>query len=160
MVKQTIKKPKLKEKVILLQKQIDNLNNKWRRALADYQNLEKRIVQERRELVKFSNASLIDKLLEVLDNLERSFKHLKDKGLALAINQFESILTAEGVQKIQAKGKKFDPLLMDCFEVVDGAKDIIIEVVQNGYLLNKKVLRPAKVKVGRGKNKKGGNQYD
>jgi len=153
MVKHSLKQNK---KIINLQKQIDNLNNKWRRALADYQNLEKRAKQEKADLIKFSNAVLIDKLLNVLDNLEKSFKHLKDQGLGIAINQFKSILNSEEVEEIKARGEKFNPLLMDCSEVVNGSKDIVIEVVQKGYLLNKKVLRPAKVKVGRG-IKKGGN---
>lgn len=152
-----MKKINWKAKIADLQKQIDELTNKWKRALADYQNLEKRVEQERKLLAKFSNAALIDKLLAVLDTLEKAQEHLKDKGLNLAVNQFKAILKTEGVEEIQALGKKFDPILMDCSEVIKGREGIVAEVIQKGYLLDNKVLRPAKVKVGKGEKKKGGN---
>jgi molecular chaperone GrpE len=128
------------------QKHVDELTNKWKRALADYQNLEKRVYQERQEFVRFSNAVLINKLLAVLDSLEMAEKHLKDQGLSLAINQLRTVLKDEGVEEIMLDGKKFDPLLMECVEVVEGPANI--EIVQKGYYLHKKVIRPAKVKVG------------
>ncbi|MFC1711617.1 nucleotide exchange factor GrpE [Patescibacteria group bacterium] len=135
-----------------LQNQINELDNKWKRALADYQNLEKRIEMEKRDFVKFSNAALVDKLLAVLDDLERAEKHLKNKGLSIAVDQLRSVLNSEDVSEIMALGKKFDPMLMDCFEVVPGKENIVIEVMIKGYLLNNKVIRPAKVKVGGGKS--------
>lgn len=138
-----------------LQKQINELNDKWKRALADYQNLEKRFEQEKKEFVKFSNAALLDKLLGVLDDLERAEKHFKDKGLTLAIDQFRAVLKAEGVEEIKVLNQKFDPNLMDCVDVVVGENNMVMEVLQKGYLLNSKVLRPAKVNVGKGGNKNG-----
>jgi len=148
------KKKSLIKKTTRLEKEIDQLTNKWKRALADYQNLEKRIEQEKKQFVKFSTAALIDKLLPVLDSLEKAGEHLKDDGLEMALEQFKEVLKIEGVEEIKVQGKKFDPLLMDCQEVVKGKKDQVIKVVQKGYLLNKKVLRPAKVMVGR--DEKGG----
>lgn len=127
-----------------------DLEEKWKRALADYRNLEKRIEKEKEEFVKFANAGLIDKLLSVLDSLEKASEHLKDKGLSLALDQFKAVLQSEGVKEIEAQGKKFNPELMDAVEMVKGPKDKVMEVVLKGYLLNNKVLRPAKVKVGRG----------
>jgi molecular chaperone GrpE len=137
-----------------LDEQIKDLNNKWKRALADYQNLEKRFEQEKKEFVKFSNAALLDKLLGVLDDLQRAEKHINDKGLSIAIDQFKSVLKTEGVEEIEAKGQEFDPELMDCVDVVKGEKDRAMEVLQKGYKLNNKVLRPAKVNVGIGNYKK------
>jgi molecular chaperone GrpE len=139
-----------KEKLEQLQDQAKSLTEKWKRALADYQNLEKRVEKEKQEFVKYSTASLIDKLLEVLDDLERAEKHLQDKGLSLALEQFRSILEAEGVEEIEALDKEFNPETMDCSEMVAGEKNKVIEVIQKGYYLNDKVLRPAKVKVGKG----------
>jgi len=133
-----------------LQEQIKNLNNKWKRALADYANLEKRVQQEKESFIKFSNAGLVDKLLAVLDDLERAEKHLKNKGLTMAVNQFRLVLKTEGVEEITALGNRFDPNSMDCVEMVKGKKNMISEVVLKGYLLNNRVLRPAKVKVGKG----------
>lgn len=133
-----------------LEQQIINLTDKWKRALADYANLEKRVQIEKENFIKFSNAGLVDKLLAVLDDLERAEKHLKNKGLTLAVNQFRSVLKTEGVGEIEVLGTRFDPNSMDCVEMVKGKKNMVMEIVQKGYLLNNKILKPAKVKVGKG----------
>jgi len=145
-MKNKLKNPKLSE----LEKRIEELTNKWVRALADYQNLEKRVEQERSEFVKFCNATLIDKILSVLDDLERAENHLKDKGLSLTIDKLRSVMKSEGVEELLALNNKFSPETMDCIELVSGQKNIVIEIIQKGYLLNNKILRPAKVKVGKG----------
>ena len=131
-----------------LEQQIINLTDKWKRTLADYANLEKRIEAEKQDFIKFSSAGLIDKLLAVLDDLERAEKHLKNKGLTMAVNQFRLVLKTEGVEEITALGNRFDPNSMDCVEMVKGKKNMVSEVVLKGYLLNNKILRPAKVRVG------------
>lgn len=140
----------VKKKNKNLEDQVKNLTEKWKRALADYANLEKRVENQKKDFVKFSNASLLDKLLAVLDDLERAEIHLKNKGLTLAVNQFRSVLKTEGIKEIKAKGTKFNPKEMDCVEMTKGIKNQVINIVQKGYLLNNKVLRPAKVKVGSG----------
>ena len=137
------------EEIKNLQSQINDLENKWKRALADYQNLEKRIEKEKTSLVGFLNASLIDKLLGVLDDLERAEAHLKNKGLSISVSQFKEVLKTEGVEKIKAKGQDFNPETMDCVEMVKGPENIVINVTLKGYKLNGQVLRPAKVKVGK-----------
>lgn len=145
-----MRKNKKKEENQKLLQQINELENKWKRALADYANLEKRIDKEKEDFVKFSNALLLRKLLDVLDNLERAESFLKNEGLTLAVNQFRQVLKSEGVEEISALNKKFDPEKMECIETLEGEKDRVLEVLQKGYLLNQKVLRPAKVKVGKG----------
>ena len=85
-----------KSKVTKLEEEIVELNNKWKRALADYQNLEKRAVQEKTEFVKFAGAALLDKLLPILDSLEKCQIHFKDKGLDLTLDQFKKTLESEG----------------------------------------------------------------
>ena len=132
------------------QEQIEELTSKWKRAVADYHNLEKRVREEKTEFVKFANAGLLDKLLEVLDDLERAEVHLKNKGLSLILSQFRSVLNTEGIREIKALKTKFDPETMDCVEMVIGPKNRVMEIVGKGYFLNNKVLRPAKVKVGKG----------
>jgi len=136
------------------EKKINELETNWKRALADYCNLEKRVEKEKKEFVRLSNAILLDKLLSVLDSLEQAEAHLKDKGLSLALDQFRSILAAEGIREIQAQGEKFNAETMDCVEVVRGVKNEVVEVVNKGYELNGHVLRPAKVKVGQGDKKR------
>jgi len=127
-----------------------DLESKWKRALADYHNLEKRIDKEKEAFVKFSNAQLLENLLTVLDDLERAEKHLKDQGLSLAINKFKEVLQKENLEEIKAQGEEFNPELMEATEIVAGLKNRVVEVVNKGYLLNNKVLKVAKVKVGNG----------
>jgi len=125
-----------------------SLENDLRRALADYANLEKRVNREKAAFAKFANAVLIEKVLAALDGLERAEKHLQDKGLTLALGQLKTALLSEGVEEIEVKGKEFDVNEMDCVEVIEGKKNRVAEIVNKGYKLNGRVLRPAKVKIG------------
>jgi len=127
-----------------------DLENKLKRALADYQNLKKRFDKEKIEFIKFSSAGILDKLLPVLDDLERAQSHLKDNGLKMTLSQLKSVLKSEGVEEIKVSNTVFDPNLADCVELVKGKKNQIIAIIKKGYLLNGKVLRPAQVKVGQG----------
>lgn len=128
---------------------ITDLESRLLRALADYQNLEKRHALQRTETVKFANLTLLEKLLPLLDDLNRAQEHLKDAGLEIVINQFITILNSEAVTEINALGEPFDPESMDCTEVVKGKKDQVISVLTRGYRYGDKVLRPARVTVGK-----------
>lgn len=131
-----------------LKKQIEDLTYRWKRALADYQNLEKRYEKEKEDFVQFANANLILKLVKVLENLQKAAEHLKDPGLNLVIGELKRVLGEEGVEEIKLTGEKFDPNLMEAVEVVLGKEENkVAEVVSKGYLLKGKVLLPAKVKV-------------
>ena len=140
----------LESQVEQLKSKVSDLENSWKRALADYQNLQKRYIEERQDLVAYANSTLILKILFVLDNLEMVSKHSDDQGLKLTIKSFKSILEEEGVSSINVKDKEFDPTTMDAIEVVEGEENKVIEVLQPGYMLKNKVLRPARVKVGSG----------
>lgn len=129
------------------------LENNYKRALADYQNQERRHKEMSSQLVKMASASLIEKLLGTLDSLEMAQGHLKDAGLKMVIEQFHKTLESEGLQPIKTDGEKFDPYTMDCVEMVDGEKDTVVKTVSVGYTLFEKVLRPAKVAVGAGESK-------
>ena len=126
------------------------LEDSLRRTLADYQNLERRIEEERRELSKLSSLLLIEKLLPILDNLESAQAHLNDEGLQIVIKQFKDVLQAEGLQEINAKGAQFDPNFHEAVETIWGQSDNkIVKVVTKGYMVENKVIRPAKVVVER-----------
>jgi len=126
------------------------LENLLKRALADYQNLKKRVDQDKKDFVKFATASVLDKFLSVLDDLERTQNHLKNDGLKLSIDQFKKVLSSEGVEEIKVLNTPFDPNTSDCTELIKGKKNKIIEIVKKGYTLHGKVLQPAQVKVGKG----------
>lgn len=124
------------------------LEDQLKRALADYQNLERRVEEERRLLNRLSSALLIEKFLPVLDNLESAQAHLNDQGLEIVIKQFKDILSSEGVEEIQADGQEFDPNLHEATEVTEGKNDNrVVKVVRKGYKMNNKVIRPVQVVV-------------
>ena len=126
------------------------LEDQLKRALADYQNLERRIEEERRLLSGLSSAVLIEKFLPVLDNLENAQKHLEDEGLEMVIKQFREVLKEEGVEEIEAEGTNFDPNLHEATEVLEGKEDNrVMNVLRKGYKINDKVIRPAQVAVGK-----------
>src|SRR5437870_3597742 len=130
----------------------EELENQLKRTMADYQNLERRIEEERKLLGQLSSALVIEKFLPVLDNLEAAQRHLKDEGLELVIKQFKEVLSSEGVEEIQAESSQFDPKLHEALEAKEGEKDNqVIKVVSRGYQINGNVLRPAKVIVERKK---------
>jgi molecular chaperone GrpE len=111
------------------------------RALADYDNLSKRVDRERTDLGRIASVGIIVRLLPVLDNLESAQTHLKDQGLAISIVEFKN-------PKI---GNMFDPEFMEAIEVVKGESDNkISELVLVGWKFEDgTVVRHAKVKVSR-----------
>lgn len=132
----------------LKQKAEENENN-YKRALADYQNLQKRANEERHNWIKIANKELLLRLLPVLDTLIIANKHINNDGLTVSINQFLDVLKAEGVIKIDTEGKDFDPNTMECIKVEQGEDNKVIEEIRAGYAIHDKILRPAQVKVGK-----------
>lgn len=140
------------EEIENLKTRVSELEQHYRRALADYQNLEKRTFEEKREWIKSGNKDLLLRLLPVLDILILAAKHINDKGLDLSIQQFLDVLENEGVKRIETAGKEFNPHIMECVEIVEGKDNQVTEEVRIGFMIHDKVLRPAQVKVGKGKN--------
>lgn len=138
-----------------LETQSEAWKNKYLRALADYQNLEKRVKVAREDEVKYASGNILLKILPVLDILEQVSKANSDQGLTLALKQFYEVLTRENVQKIDVLGNEFDPLTMECVEVVPGDKDnLVVDELRAGYKMYDKVIRTARVKVGKKKLEK------
>ena len=131
--------------------ELENIKNQLHRALADYQNLEKRVAQEKEELIKSSNRGLILRLLPALDALLLAQKHSEDEGLMLSIKQIFDTLQKEGLEKIETEREAFNPEYMEAVQVAEGEEGKIIEELRSGYIFNDKVLRPAQVTVGNGK---------
>ena len=133
-----------------LKKKIEEGENKYKRALADYQNLEKRISAEKREWILTSNKNLLLRILPILDTLMLASKHSQDQSLKVSVDQFLDVLKQEGITRIETKDKDFDPRLMQGIERVEGAKDKVIEETRAGYMIQDNVLIPAEVRVGNG----------
>lgn len=137
MVKKAEEKVKLEEAI-----------NNWKRAVADYQNLEKRINEERASWIRSASSNLILRLLPILDTLMLAQKHVQDEGVALGVKQLITILEQEGVKPVETQDKNFDPQTMECVATEPGERGKVLQELQRGYVLYDKILRPAKVKVG------------
>lgn len=139
----------LEEKENEEDKKCEELEDKYKRALADYQNLEKRIREERVNWIKIANKELLLRLLPVLDTLLLAQKHSKDQSLHVSVAQFLDAVRSEGVERIETEGKEFDPATMECIATEEGAEGAVLAELRPGYFLNGVVLRPAQVKVGK-----------
>ncbi len=132
-------------------KEFENLEIQLRRALADYQNLEKRIVDEKASWVKLANRDLLLRLLPGLDSLLLAQKHTQDEGVKLSIKHFLDIFGQAGVKKIETEGKDFDPKFMEAVGTAEGEDNKILEETRAGYMLFDTILRPSQVVVGSSK---------
>jgi molecular chaperone GrpE len=148
-------------KIEQLEKRVAELENDWKRALADYQNLEKRTREEKSLLTQFANMVLLESLLPVLDNFLLLEKHSEDQGVKMSVNEFKEVLRNAGLKEIDVnEGEMFDPKIMDAVDTADGEKDKVLQIIRKGYFFKEKLIRPVSVKVGHGEKtekKKGNN---
>ena len=152
-MKHTKQEPEKKEENIAVD-EAEVWKNKYIRALADYQNLEKRTEEEKQEVRAYAAKVFLEKLLPVIDNLEMADAHINDEGLSIAMKEMHALLSKFGVEKINVSGETFDPYKMECIELVEGEKNKVVEVTSSGYVMHGKLLREAKVKVGGGVSEK------
>lgn len=151
--------PSLEEQLAQARADADKYLNNWRRAEADLQNYKRRAEQERDESRRFAQASIIINLLPILDDFERAFGSLDTRlagltwfdGIRLIYRKLQALLEGVGVQPIQAEGQTFDPRYHEAVAHADGEEGKVVAEVQRGYKLHDRVLRPAMVIVGKGK---------
>ncbi len=133
-----------------LKLQLEDYKNKYLRALADYQNLEKRVNEEKQNLIEIGQNELIIKFLAIIDNLEKAEIFVKDAGLRHIKDQFYRLLKSLAVEEIQVLNKPFDPSYAEAVDLVKGDQDNqVVEVVKKGYRRGKVILRVAQVKVSK-----------
>ena len=141
---------KLQLEIVELKKQVDEFKNKYLRAIADYQNLEKRVGDERFELMKMANKNLLIKILPFLDNLEKAELFVNDEGLKISKDHFMQILNEAGLVEMDLMNKDFDPVYAEAIDIVEGKEDNkIVEVLKKGYMFEDKIIRVAQVKVSK-----------
>ncbi len=156
--------PSLEDQLAQARADADKYLNNWRRAEADLQNYKRRAEQERDESRRFAQASIIINLLPILDDFERAFGSLDTRlagltwfdGIRLIYRKLQALLESVGVQPIQAEGQTFDPRYHEAVAHADGEEGKVVAEVQRGYKLHDRVLRPAMVIVGKGKEKEPG----
>ncbi len=152
----TIENEKLISENEALTKENQELTETVQRQQAEFDNYRRRTLKEKEELSLVAVGDLVACILPVLDNFERALACGAEKGLAEGVemvrNQLLSLLSETGLKPLGTKGEAFDPKLHDALlqeEVPDAEKDTILEVMQKGYALGDRLLRPAMVKVAK-----------
>lgn len=153
-----------KEEMIALLKEkdnmIDELKDKYLRVQAELENFKKRMKREMVESVKYSNEQLIKEILPIIDNFERALSHSSEEknlkslveGIEMTLKELFSVLKKYGLKEISSLGKPFDPSLHEAVMVEEKAEaepNTVLEEFQKGYILNDRLLRPAKVVVSK-----------
>ena len=129
---------------------------KYLRLMADFQNYKKRSQKERKDIHAYANEAIVSKLLDVMDNFERALDHEAEEGfkagMVMIFDQLKEVLKKFGVEEIKAEHAEFDPnfhhaVMTEDSNSVESGK--ITMVLQKGYILNGKVIRPSMVKVAK-----------
>ncbi len=130
--------------------QAEEYKLKYLRAIADYQNFERRIQDQRVEWTKNANKSLISKLLTFLDDLERAEVFVSDKNLIHVKSAFYKLLKNEGLEELEVLNTVYDPHTAEVINMEEGKEDnIVVAVLRKGYTFNGQILRVAQVTVSK-----------
>jgi molecular chaperone GrpE len=144
-----------------LQSKYDQLNDTYLRSLAEFDNYRKRSLREKADLIKTGGESVLINVLSVVDDMERGLAATKEaqdieavkQGMELIYSKFQSFLKQSGITTIETEGKIFDTDLHEAITTIpapsEDLKDKVIDCVQKGYYLHDKVIRFAKVVVGK-----------
>ena len=143
-----------------LKQQVDELNDKYLRQVAEFDNFKRRNAKERIEMIQTAGKEVITDLLEVLDDTERAEKQLETTddiniardGVKLVFSKFKSKLQSKGLKPMDAVNKEFNPDLHEAITEIDGGEDMkgkVVAEIEKGYYLNDKIIRFAKVVVGK-----------
>ncbi|MDO8729038.1 MAG: nucleotide exchange factor GrpE [bacterium] len=142
---------KIREKLKEAETKTKEYLDGWQRAQADFANLRRRDEESKVEFIKFANLTLIEELIPVLDSFNIALAH-GNKDVKPVYDQFFSILKQNGLEELNPMEEIFDPKYHEAIGVIstdESEKDHkIIEVIQKGYILMGKIIRPAKVKTG------------
>lgn len=142
------------------EKEAADNHDKYLRAVAELENYKKRAARDRADSLKYGQENLIKDILPLVDNLDRAMAHACKsndfeafkEGLRLVQNQLNGCLERQGVERIEATGRDFDPNVHEAMlqvESPDHEHNQVVEEFEKGYLLNGRLLRPSKVSVCR-----------
>ena len=145
---------KLQEKLAQALEETKVHQEQYLRTLAEMENLRKRTQRDKEELAKYANESILREILPVIDNLERAVEHAEQaasdeglfEGVQMTLTQFSQLLSKFGVEPVDAIGQPFDPAYhqaMGQMESEDYPVNTVVQQMQKGYQLNKRLLRPA-----------------
>lgn len=145
----------LQQQLSEAQAQAAEYKDGWQRAVADFSNYRKRLDRENAEIYQNAVGEIIKRYLPVLDDLERALASRPQdlpwaEGVELIYRKLQAILEAEGLKRIEAEGQLFDPNFHEAISQEpnpDVGSGKIIAVVQNGYMMGERVIRPALVRI-------------
>lgn len=145
----------LQKQLAEAQSQAAEYKDGWQRALADFQNYKRRVEAENSETYHNAVGNIVRRYLPILDDLERALAHRPADqpwadGIELIYRKLQTILENEGVKRIQAEGQPFDPNFHEAIaqEPAEGVESgTVVGVVQHGYVIGERVIRPAMVRV-------------
>lgn len=155
---ETPEAPDIAAIVEAMKKEYEDLNDKYMRLYADFDNYKKRSVKERSDALNYASVPLMEKLLGVMDNFDRALASCEDQesafceGVKMVSRQLTDILTAEGLKVIETQDCQFDPNLHNAVMVdndADKEDNVITAEFQKGYMFKDKVVRPSMVKVNK-----------
>ena len=141
-----------------LKEEVEKLKELAARSQADLQNAKDRLDREAQDMKRFARADMLMGLLPTIDNFQRAFQHLPEElaphewvqGISAVEQDLMKKLTDAGLVQIESLGQTVDPERHEILQSGPGEEGVVIEVFEEGYELNGKVLRPAKVLVGDG----------
>lgn len=148
----------IQDELAALRAELEQANAHYQRAVADYQNLQRRSQQERIEHTRSTLTSVVRGFLPIADDLGRALdsvppelaRHQWLEGVRLVRQKFQSVLEAAGVSEIAALGERFDPQIHEAVGYGPGDDGKVVQLVQAGYAIGDRVIRPAMVLVGSG----------
>ena len=137
----------------------ENSDTKYLRLMAEFQNYKKRVAKEKSDIHAYANEKIVTELLEVLDNFERALATDNStdvegyaQGMKLIFDQLLGVLTKSGLVEVKALGEEFDPNMHNAVMTADSEEydsNKVCSVLQKGYTLNGKVIRPSMVTVAK-----------
>lgn len=147
------------EEIKRLKEEIAELKDKYLRQAADFDNFRKRSAKERLELIQTAGSEVISSLLEVVDDFDRAEKQIQNtpgdttaNGILLIINKLRNILQARGLKAMETLGEEFNPDQQEAVTTLTVDKELkgkVVDEIEKGYYLNDKIIRFAKVVVGK-----------
>jgi len=143
-----------------LEQELEQMKDKYLRSMAEFENYRKRSISEKAEWIRHATKQLALEICDVVDNFERALMQAKPediespfgKGIVLIEKQLAKALEKEGVKKIEALGEQFNPEYHEALAHIpsDYEENLVAAIIQNGYTMHDKVIRPVRVAVSNG----------
>jgi molecular chaperone GrpE len=159
---ENMSKDELLQKVKELRELSEKNYDLYLRSQAEMENMKKRVRKEKEDWLKYSNETLIKQILPIVDSLEKAISHSSNEkalhalreGVELTLKGLQNALSKAGLEEIKAEGQPFDPSFHEAVSQIedhDVEPGRVVQEIQKGYTLNKRLIRPAMVVVSKGK---------